>query len=131
MSKSKTSQAIGRAFMTLERACDPSREASDLLRKAFEAALEGERQHRKGAPYCVSHEARISSQDAARFFVLKWVCEGSPKKVSFREAAQLRPDAFLGYALRCYLDEEKRYPFETTPEAANFDYSVITWGEKA
>ena len=130
MSKSKTSQAIGRAFITLERACDSSREASGLLWNAFEAALEGERLHRRAAP-SRSIRPLISAQDAARFFVIKWVCEGKTEKVTFREAAQLRPDAFLGYALRCFLDEEKRFPFEVTPEVAGFDYSVIVWGELA
>lgn len=104
MRKELAKAIIDRAYCELERACDPSSEATKLLRAAYAAAEQGERAHRRmGASFGGSYRASV--QTAARYFVCKWFCE--PAKVTnAREACAMRADCLNASALRELLDSE-------------------------
>lgn len=104
MRKELVKAIIDRAYCELERACDPSSEATKLLRAAYHAAWEGEKAHRRmGASFGGSYRASV--QTAARYFVCKWFCE--PAKVtSARDACAIRADCLNASALRELLDTE-------------------------
>lgn len=122
MTKAQTKAAIDAAYRALERACGSSDEGSRLLHKAFNAALESERAHRRfGAGF---GGYRVSAETAARYFTVKWVVD--PGKVTnAREAAALRLDCLYSSALREVLiaDGYGRNLFEALSEAAILDYS--------
>jgi hypothetical protein len=107
-------------YAQLVRACESSSEADRLLDRAYDAALSGERRHRRGTG---RPRARLSCDDTARWFVLKWVAEERPERqgtaLSF---AFLREDAFCGYAIRDWLDKNNRYPFEGLPDSTGLEY---------
>ena|SRR5690349_14025180 len=106
MTKAQTKAAIDAAFRALDRACDAKGgEAQTLICKAYDAALESERRHRRfGAGF---GGYRVSAETAARYFVVKWFVD--PGKVSnAREAAALRPDCLYASALRGVLNDGGR-----------------------
>ncbi len=98
MSATKTRETIALAFAALERAADESTEASRLLSNAFDAALDGERRHRRmGRGFGNRHKQ--SAETAARYFVVKWFLD--PAKITnAREAAAVRLDCLYASALR-------------------------------
>lgn len=102
MTKAKTKALIDAAYHALDRACDETPGAGSLLAKAYNAALEGERRHRRFGAGFGSY--RCSAETAARFFVVKWFVD--PGKVTnAREAAALRLDCLYASALRLVLTE--------------------------
>lgn len=92
---SKTRETIARAYAALERASDESIDATSLLRKATDAAVDGEKTHRRHGP---SSRYRESVETAARYFVCKWFLD-APKVTSAREAAAMRLDCLYASAL--------------------------------
>lgn len=107
MRKETVKAIIDLAYSELEHACDPSREATKLLRAAYAAAEQGERAHRRfGASFTNGKASyRASVTTAARYFVCKWFCD--PAKVtSAREACAMRADCLHASALRELLDSE-------------------------
>jgi hypothetical protein len=95
MSTSKTRETIARAYAALERASDESSDASSLLRRATDAAIDGEKTHRRHGP---SSRYRESVETAARYFVCKWFL--APGKVkSARDATSMRLDCLYASAL--------------------------------
>lgn len=100
MSTSKTRQTIATAYAALDRACDENgMEACSLIRKATDAALEGEKGHRRGGP---PSRYRESVETAARYFVVKWFLD--PAKIaSAADAARVRLDCLYASALRAEL----------------------------
>jgi hypothetical protein len=107
-------------YAQLVRACESSSEADRLLDRAYDAALSGERRHRRGTG---RPRARLSCDDTARWFILKWVCEPRAERTGNAwRFASLREDAFLGYALRDWLDEQGRYPFSEQAESTELEY---------
>ncbi len=108
-SAAKLNRTIASAYFDLASACERSRESDDLLRKALALAIQGELEHRAmGARFTgTRHKYSLSVERTARYFVLKWFLEERKGDfVSFRTAAQLRPDCFYSYALRCLFTEE-------------------------
>lgn len=104
MRKETVKAIIDLAYSELENACDPSSEATRLLRVAYAAAESGERSHRRmGASFGGSYRASVAT--AARYFVCKWFCE--PARVTnAREACSMRADCLNASALRELLDSE-------------------------
>jgi hypothetical protein len=103
MRKELVKAIVDRAYCELERACDPSNEATKLLRDAYAAAEQGERSHRRMGRGFGGYRASV--QTAARYFVCKWFCD--PAKVtSAREACSLRGDCLNASALRELLDTD-------------------------
>lgn len=99
MSSLKIRTTIAAAYAALERASDESTEASSLLRRAADAAIEGEKTHRRHGP---SSRYRQSAETAARYFVCKWFLD--PGKIkSARDAAAVRLDCLYASALRAVL----------------------------
>lgn len=95
---------IQTAFAALERACDEhGGDAPRLLSKAFDAALDGEKRHRRfGAGFGAY---RQSAETAAKWFCVKWFLD--PGKVTNAlEAASLRLDCLYASALRVVLASE-------------------------
>lgn len=125
MTKAKTKALIDAAYLVLDRACDATgSEAQSLIRKAYNAALESERSHRRFGAGLGSY--RASAETAARFFVVKWFCD--PGKVTnAREAAALRLDCLYASALRVLMFETHdgftRLQAALEP-AAELDYST-------
>lgn len=106
----KTRETIARAYAALERATDENGlEAVGLLRKATDAALDGEKAHRRFGP---KSRYRESVETAARFFVVKWFLD--PAKITnAREAAAVRLDCLYASALRAELVERMGMQFVT------------------
>lgn len=98
MSTSKTRQTIATAYSALERAADENGiDASGLCRKATDAAIDGEKGHRRGR-----RGFRESVETAARYFVVKWFLD--PAKITdARSAAAVRLDCLYASALRAEL----------------------------
>lgn len=117
MKAAALNRLIAYAYFDLARACERSREADELLRKALASATQGEREHRAmGARFCGSpRKYSLGVERAARWFVLKWFLEERKGDfVSYRQAAQLRPDCFYSYALRTlFADESWAIPIKS------------------
>lgn len=125
MTKAKTKALIDAAYHALDRACDETPDAGSLLAKAYNAALDGERRHRRFGAGWGSY--RCSAETAARFFVVKWFVD--PGKVtSAREAAALRLDCLYASALREVLAVDRAADpwglFARLEPAAALDYST-------
>jgi hypothetical protein len=122
MSTSKTREIIARAYAALERASDPDSDASSLLRRATDAATEGEKTHRRHGP---SGRYRESVETAARYFVVKWFLDPHPVK-SARDAAALRLDCLYASALHAVLLDRMGRDFpalqKSLDAAAAIDY---------
>jgi hypothetical protein len=102
MTTIKTRATIATAFAALERAADENGlNANAFFRKAYDAALDGERGHRRmGAG--LSRRYQQSAVTAARYFVVKWFLE--PAKIaSALDAASVRLDCLYASALRAEL----------------------------
>jgi len=69
---------------------------SCLLSLAFDAAKEGERRHRKSSP----GKWRISVDDAARYFAVKWFLDSTKGPENWAAACMLRDDARLALGAR-------------------------------
>lgn len=122
MSKAKTRETIARAYAALERASDESIDATSLLRKATDAAVDGEKTHRRHGP---SSRYRESVETAARYFVCKWFLD--PAKVkSARDAAAVRLDCLYASALHDVLLDHMGRDFPALQKAldaaAEIDY---------
>ncbi len=103
MSTSKVRDTIATAFAALERASDEGIDAAQMFRKAYDAALTGERQHRR-AGSGLGNRYKQSAETAARYFVVKWFVE--PAKIaSAREAGLVRLDCLYASALRGELND--------------------------
>lgn len=126
MTKAKTKALIDAAYLELELTCDVSGgEAQTLIRKAYDAALEGERAHRRFGAGWGSY--RCSAETTARYFVVKWFVD--PGKVtSARDAAALRLDCLYASALREVLAVDRAADtwglFAKLEPAAALDYST-------
>lgn len=96
----KTRETIAAAYAALDRACDENgMDACSLIRKATDAALEGEKGHRRHGP---RGRYRESVETAARYFVVKWFLD--PAKITdARSAAAVRLDCLYASALRAEL----------------------------
>lgn len=132
-SAAKLNRTIASAYFDLALACERSREAGDLLSKALAAAIQGEREHRAmGARFTGAvHKYACGVERTARWFVLKWFLEERKDDlVSFRAAAQLRPDCFYSYALRCLFVEEG-WETHIAPEEASLVLAVDYAGDIA
>lgn len=127
MTKAKTKALIDAAYRALDRACDESGdEAQRLITKAYYAALEGERRHRRFGAGLGGY--RMSADTAARWFVVKWFVD--PGKVTnARQACQLRLDCLYASALRVVLADtlgglEPLALLAALEPAAALDYST-------
>ena len=115
MPRTAVAELVRASFARLEHASDPSWEASQLLRRAYTAALAGERQHRRG----VGGRYSMSTTTAAKYFVCKWFTE--PARVTnAREACSMRGDCLHATALRELLNSENSAP--SLPGISNLDY---------
>lgn len=99
--------AVNEAFQALYHMCESDSRASRLLDRALDAAYKGERAHRAmGARFTGGRAGyRGSALTAARYFVVLRVATGAgpgsfEHVTSYLEAAELREDVFLAYALR-------------------------------
>lgn len=101
MNATLTRSTIHAAFAALERAADENGlEACSLFRKAFDAARDGERAHRRMGRGLGGY--RQSADTAARYFVVKWFLD--PAKITdARSAAAVRLDCLYASALRAEL----------------------------
>lgn len=103
---SRTRDAIVAAYDRLERASDESgSEAAALVRKAYDAALAGEKGHRRFGPRA---RYRESAETAARYFTVKWFLDPANIKDA-RSAAAVRLDCLYASALREVLLESEGY----------------------
>jgi hypothetical protein len=73
-----------------------------LLNAAFDAAVEGERRHRKMGRGMRGY--RQSVKTTARYFVVKWFSEAPGKVTNARQACAWRLDCLYATALRECLD---------------------------
>lgn len=116
---------IDAAYLRLERATESSMEATRLLTAATEAAVAGEKAHRRmGATFGGTYTMSVAT--AARFFVCKWF--NAPGKVlNARDACSMRGDCLNASALRELLDSEDiRVDMDGIGE---LDYSTDIVGE--
>ena len=97
------STTIRNAFLAIERLTDSSSEASRLFREAFEASLEQERRHRATGRSFAGATYKMSAPLAAEYFAARSVLTGGPAPKSWLDAAQIRTDIALGYAVRDWL----------------------------
>lgn len=100
MSKSAVRIAIDVAYVRLERATESSHDATRLLRAAFEAALQGERAHRRMGRGLSAHRYSSTPDMAARYFVCKWFADTSTKVTCALDACMMRADCLNATALR-------------------------------
>ncbi len=100
----KAKAAIDAAFIRLTRATESRHEASVLLHAALDAAIAGEKGHRRmGRSFGGQYAASV--QTAARYFVCKWF--NTPARVSSaRDACSMRGDCLNASALRELCDSE-------------------------
>lgn len=106
--RDKVRETIDTAYVELIRACDQSYDAATTLVRAYEAALEGEKRHRKGRPGPWAQ----SCSTAARYFVIKWVIDHTPgRKFTAAQLNGYRLDCFYAMAIRDRLHQAKRYPW--------------------
>lgn len=98
---SRRKETIEAAFYALERAADENGlDACGLFRKAYDAALDGEKAHRRMCAGLGGY--RESAITAARYFVCKWFLD--PAKITdARSAAAVRLDCLYASALRAEL----------------------------
>lgn len=126
----KTSNPIYRirsAYFACVSLCDNSRDASQWLQQAFDAALAGEKGHRRveGSAY------KGSLADAARYFVVKWFLSANAAPASFAEACALREDALRAYGARDLVRQNEgkdlkwRDLEEEYADVLGFDYSNL------
>lgn len=125
MNPLKVRTTIATAYAALDRACDESGlEAASLLRKAYDAALEGERGHRRMAAG-FGNRHKQGTETAARYFVVKW-CLDPAKVKSARDAAAVRLDCLYASALRAVLADRMGADFRALraalEPAAAIDY---------
>ncbi len=122
MSTPKTRETIARAYAQLERASDLDSDASSLLRRATDAAIDGEKKHRRHGP---SSRYRESVETAARYFVVKWFLDPANVK-SARDAAAVRLDCLYASALHDLLLDRMGRDFpalqKSLDAAAAIDY---------
>jgi hypothetical protein len=104
-SHQKVRAIIDAAYARLERATESSTEATKLLRAATDAAVAGEKAHRRmGANFGGTYRASV--QTAARYFVCKWYADTSTKVTCALDACMLRADCLNATALREWLVSE-------------------------
>ncbi len=105
----KLQKRVRDAYVACERLCGSDRDADAWLRKAFEEARAGEKQHREAGRRFTDGAAayKLPVADAARFFTVKWFLDterGAPgrggQSLDFADACGLRPDALHGYGAR-------------------------------
>jgi hypothetical protein len=116
MNTREATAKVNALWDVLYRICESSTERDRLLYRAHQASLEQERGHRR---FTAGERRKAGVETCARYFVLKWLCEGhvvrgrerGPK--GWLEASQIRDDARLAFALRELLRSERVYPFGT------------------
>src|SRR5512147_170856 len=103
MTRTQAKATIDRLFTLLARSAESSSDNSRLLERAYRAALEGEKGHRRmGARFNARY--RLPAPLAARYFVVKWYAD--PAKVeSALDAVNLRDDCLYASALRLAMPE--------------------------
>jgi hypothetical protein len=119
---SRARDVVTAAYAALERASDETSEASGLLRKAYDAALAGEKAHRRMGAGLGGH--RESADTAARYFVVKWFLD--PANITdARSACAVRPDCLFASALRAVLEGHAGFlaVHETCSPVASIDYT--------
>lgn len=79
-----------------------------MLEQAYQAALDGERRHRRGRPG--RHKA--SAQVAAKYFAVKWVAHAPLALESWLDAVDVRTDVLYGQGLRAWLSKHWPGPFQ-------------------
>jgi len=111
---------IDSAYTAIARAAESDSEAARLLCQATEAAIEGERRHRRitGAGMYAT-----SVRTAAHYFVCKWYLDPAPV-LSAYDACRLRTDVLYASALRQCLDaiDSQRSLFDAT-QLQSIDYA--------
>lgn len=91
----------------------------NYLEQAFEAAQQGERQHRRGPGVW-----RMSVIDAARWFAVRWFLDTQKAPKSWRDACAIRDDARFGLAARdCCPKPEVAKLRKTYADVLGYDYS--------
>ncbi len=93
----KLRKRIREAFVACGRLCQSSRNASGWFEKAYESAVAGEKQHRRGTQ---RDGWKLPVSDTAMFFAVKWFLDTAVSKGSFAEACALRPDCLYAYGAR-------------------------------
>lgn len=104
MTKAHVKRTIEHAFYAIARKAESGIETDKLLRGAYQAALEGERAHRKMGRGLGGYQQ--SAETAARYFVAKWFAEQRGQVKSARDACAMRLDCLYAMALRECLDAE-------------------------
>lgn len=106
MTKAHVKRTIEQAFYAIARRAESGIESDKLLRGAYQAALDGERAHRKMGRGTGGYQQ--SAGTAARYFVAKWFGEPSRQVTSARAACAMRLDCLYAMALReCLAAEGK------------------------
>lgn len=118
MTRNEMKALIEKAFYRIARAAESSTEGDKLLRAAFDAAVSGERQHRKS----MGDKYRLPVETTARYFVVKWFAEPRGSVTCARDATAMRPDCLYAMALRELLDSEGKQI--DTCGVAGIDYSA-------
>lgn len=128
------------AYVACERLCESDRDADTWLRKAFDEAGTGEKQHRAAGRRFTNGAAayKLPVADAARFFAVKWFLDterGSPGRggqpLDFADACSLRPDALyaLGARDRVVADKGKAVRWNDLrseyADVVGLDYSEV------
>lgn len=96
MTKAEMRSLIDAAYYAIARAAESSTEGDKLLRAAFDAALSGEKQHRKS----MGGAFRLPLETTARYFVVKWYGEPRGQVKCARDATAMRRDCLYAMALR-------------------------------
>jgi len=101
MNRKEVIARISVAYTALARVAEGHTEADRLLQRAYQAALEGERIHRKLGRGL--NRYRLSADMTARYFVIKWFREPGKVKDAL-DATRLRTDCLYASALRNLLE---------------------------
>ncbi len=86
------------AYVACERLCESDRDAYAWLRRAFDEACKGEKQHREAGRRFTDGLAKykLPVADAARFFAVKWFLQDPCGVGTAADFCGLRPDAMYG-----------------------------------
>ena len=113
---------IRAAYSALIHATSGSLEASRLLTQAFEAAVEGEKRHRRMGAGCSRYEGTANL--AAEYFVVKWFIGANPlEEKTAAYWATLRADCFYASALKSALNQAGKVPDLSAYRIEEIDYS--------
>jgi hypothetical protein len=121
VTKAHVKRTIEQAFYAIARKAESGIETDKLLRGAYQAALEGERAHRKMGRALGGYQQ--SAETAARYFVAKWFAEPSGQVSSARDACAMRLDCLYAMALRECLDSEGK-TVDLGEDFAAIDYTA-------